>query len=157
MSQVDELVRERILAHPNSYTNRTEVLHHVLCSTNSGYRWSEDGVVATMEDAPVSVWSKVRELERIEQLLDDLLAVLNGDSTVSRDSLWAEFLVPIERAEKVIQEVETRIHMRGEIETFYWDQGASLLRRIPANVTDDWREACDEIRELAIENGWKFS
>lgn len=157
MSQVDGFIREKILAYPNSYTNRTEVLHHALCALDSGYCWSEDGTVVTAGDSPVPVWSKERELERIEQLIDDLMAVLGTDSTVSRDSLRAEFIVPIERAKKVVQEVDSRVHMKGNITNFYWDQGASLLRRIPANVTEDWREACDEIRELAIENGWKFS
>jgi hypothetical protein len=32
----------------------------------------------------------------------------------------------------------------------------ALLMNIPANVTDDWKEACDEMKELAEKAGWTF-
>lgn len=156
MITVDEFVREKILVYPETYSNRTEVLYHVLCVPDSRYRWAEDGTVVTVDDAPVAKWSKAREVERVEQLLNDVAKSLGPDAPYTLQALRSDIMESVERNEKTVQEVETRIHTRGEIESFYPQDGWCLLMTTPANVTDDWLEACDEIRVLASRAGWKF-
>lgn len=158
MSQVDELIREKILTHPSSYPNRTEVLHQILCVLGSGYRWSEEGAIISDYEDPTPHWSKEGELERIERLLDEMFTVpdmeING---YLRDSVRPALIEPIDESEKTVQEVDARMHTRGEVKDFYPQSDWSLLMNVPANVTPEWKEACDEMREAAIKAGWNFS
>jgi len=154
MSQVDEFVRENILAYPLLFTNRTDVLHHALCVIGNGFRWSEEGTVVSEDDEPAPKWSKERELERIEK---DFKNMFVGSRPDIRSRIKQGMLEDLEADAKVVSEVETRIHIRRERGDFYPQTSYALLMNIPSNVTDDWREACEEMRELAVKDGWVFN
>lgn len=153
MSQVDEFVRTNILSYPLLYTNRTDVLHHALCVIGNGYRWSEEGTVVSEDDEPAPRWSKERELARIEKYLNNMFVSSHPDI---RSHIKQGMLEDLEADAKVVSEVETRIHTRKERGDFYPQTSYALLMNIPPNVTADWREACDEMRELALKDGWVF-
>jgi hypothetical protein len=56
-----------------------------------------------------------------------------------------------------VEEVETRMHERAAIENIYpQSKEYALLMNIPSNVTPEWKEACEEMKILAEEAGWKF-
>jgi len=157
MSQVDALVRDKILTHPSSYPNRTEVLHQILCVVGSGYEWSEEGSIVSAYDDPTPHWTKEGELARIEARLDDMFG--ESDPEIADylcDSIRPALLAPIEESEKTIQEVDTRMYARGEVKHFYPQSDWSLLMNVPSNVTPEWQEACEEMKSIAIQEGWKF-
>lgn len=157
MSQVDELVRERILTHPTSYPNRTEVLHQILCVLGSGYEWSEDGSIVSTYDDPTPYWTKEGELASIEARLDDMFSESDPEiADYLRDSIRPALLAPIEDAETTVQEIDARMHAQGEVKHFYPQSNWSLLMNIPSNVTPEWQEACEEMRETAVKAGWAF-
>ena len=152
MTSVDEFVRRNILTFPSLFPNRTAVLHHALCVIGNGYEWGEDGTVVEDFRFPVSLWNK-------EEALAELYADLNAryEHQVVREVIGEALLNDIEASAKIVEEVETRTHERAVIEHFYPQcLEYALLMNIPANVTDDWKEACDEMKELAEKAGWTF-
>lgn len=151
MSSVDEFVRTSILTFPTIFPNRTAVLHHALCVIGNGYEWSADGEIVEDFFQPVPFWNKDKELAEI----DDYLA--RFDDETLRALIAEDMRKRINDTATVVEEVETRIHQRAVIERFYPQSTEyAKLMNIPANVTPDWKAACDEMRELAREAGWVF-
>lgn len=152
MASVDKFVRKNILTFPTIFTNRTAVLHHALCIIGNGYKWNKKGEVVADFSRPVSLWNKEAELAELDAEMkarfdDERLRELVSESTREHINATA----------KVVEEVEARIHERVAIERFYPQSNKyALLMNIPENVTPDWKAACDEMRELAIEAGWVF-
>lgn len=155
MSSVDEFVRTSILTFPSMRKNRTEVLHHALCVLGSGYEWAEDGTIVSTTDETYPLWSEVAEIERMEAYLSE-----NLPSEELREMVRPEFTKNLAEYAKVVAEVDTRMNLRTQVEHFYpqpvFAPYSALLMNVPANVTPDWKAACDEMRELAIAAGWVF-
>lgn len=148
MNSVDNFVRTNILTFPSIYPNRTAVLHHALCVIGNGYMWSENGEVVSEFPRPVPLWSKELALAEMEAQFKDA-AVREMLTTAIRNS--------IESIAEVVDEVETRMHEMVAIENIYpQSKEYALLMNIPANVTPEWKEACDEMKVLAQEAGWVF-
>lgn len=154
MSSVDEFVRTSILTFPSMSKNRTEVLHHALCVLGSGYAWGEDGTIVATTDETYPLWSAAADIERIEAYLAE-----NIPSEL-HEMVRPEMTKNIAEYAKVVAEVDTRMYLRTQVEHFYpqpaFSPYSALLMNTPENVTPDWKAACDEMRELAIEAGWVF-
>jgi hypothetical protein len=153
MTSVDEFVRTSILTFPSLFPNRTAVLHHALCVVGTGCRWSEDGTM--VNEFEFSLWDKEEKLAEMEETLK------NYDNRAIREIMGAALRNEIEHSVKVVEEVGTRIHERDDDATLHyadsrWAFINAPLNNIPANVTDDWKEACEEIKQLAEKAGWKF-
>lgn len=152
MASVDKFVRKSILTFPTLFTNRTAVLHHALCVIGNGYKWNKKGEVVAEHSRPVSLWSKEAELGELDADMKARFADGRLRELVSEG--MREY---IDATAAVVEEVETRIHKRVAIENIYPQCNEyALLMNIPENVTPDWKAACDEMRELAIEAGWEF-
>lgn len=151
MTSVDEFVRTNILTFPSLYPNRTAVLHHALCVIGNGYKWNEKGEVVADFFRPVPLWDKEREMAEME-------ADLNARfSEYIRGLIVEGMRETIEASAKVVDEVETRMYEMVAIENIYPQCNEyALLMNIPANVTPEWKEACEEMKVLAEEAGWKF-
>ena len=150
MPSVDKFVRNNILTFPGIFTNRTAVLHHALCVIGNGYKWNKKGQLVEDFSRPVPLWSKETELAELEKDL------VRYDEPL-RELFGTEMRKLINETAKIVDEVDTRANERREIEKFYPQSDYALLMNIPENVTPDWKAACDEMRELAIEAGWVFA
>lgn len=154
MTSVDEFVRTSILTFPSFATSRTEVLHHALCVLGSGYAWCADGTVASTTDETFTLWNEATAVEQMETYLEENLPA------EVREFVRPAMEKNIVEEAKVVAEVDTRMNLRTQVEHFYPQPAFApyhaLLMNIPANVTPDWKAACDEMRELAVEAGWKF-
>jgi hypothetical protein len=152
MTSVDNFVRTSILTFPTLFPNRTAVLHHALCVIGNGYEWSKKGEVTEDFSRPVPLWNREAELAELDA---DLKA--RFDDEYIREVIGKELRKQIEASAIVVEEIETRIHQRTAIEDIYpQSNDYALLMNIPTNVTDEWKEACEEMKELAEEAGWKF-
>lgn len=153
MSSVEELVRTSILTFPTLFTNRTAVLHHALCVIGNGYKWNEKGEVVTDFSRPTSLWNKDAELAELDADLKARIA----DERI-RELISEGMRENINAAAAVVEEIETRVHVRTVLEKIYpQSKDYALLMNIPENVTPDWKAACDEMRELAVAAGWVFT
>ena len=154
MSSVDEFVRTSILTFPSMSKNRTEVLHNALCVVGSGHARDEDGPVVSTDDETYPLWNEAAEMERIEAFLSENLPA------ELREMIRPEMTKNIAEYAKVVAEVDTRMHLRTQVEHFYPQPAFApyyaLLMNVPENVKPDWKAACDEMRELAIQAGWVF-
>lgn len=150
MSSVEEFVRTSILTFPSFATSRTEVLHHALCVLGSGYAWSEDGTVVSTTDETFTPWSEAKAIEQMETYLTENLPA------EVRELVRPAFEKNIVKEAKIVAEVDMRINLRTQVESFYSQSAYALLMNMPANVTPDWEAACAEMCELASEAGWKF-
>jgi hypothetical protein len=160
MSSVDELVRTSILAYPTLYSNRTEVLHFVLCVIGNGYEWVDGKPVRIMpEPRDSEVWTreihKARFAGRFDnQGYDDFVLELMHE----HDEKLAD------KYEAIVNDIDARIHLRVPMngieenakERFYPQSNHALLTSIPSDVTAEWAEACDEMRVEAAASGWVF-
>lgn len=152
MTSVDDFVRTNILTFPSLYPNRTAVLHHALCVIGNGYKWSKKGEVVADFDRPAPLWNKETEWAELEANLKTQF-----DDENTREFIGKELRKSIEAYAIVVDEVETRMYEMVAIEDIYPQHNEyALLMNIPANVTDEWKEACEEMKALAQEAGWKF-
>lgn len=152
MASVDKFVRKNILTFPTLFTNRTAVLHHALCVIGNGYKWNKKGEVVADFSRPVPLWNKEAELAQLDADME-----MHFKDVSARGLVTEDMRKYINATAAIVEEVEIRIHERVAIERFYPQSNAyALLMNIPENVTPDWKAACDEMRELAIEAGWVF-
>ena len=155
MNSVDTLVRQNILNYPGLFRNRTSVLHNVLCVIGNGYKWNENGEVfsESESDRQTPNWTKESELAELEAWMSK-----SGPKNEHLRVLLAESLrKEIEFSEQVVAEVDTRMYERAAIASFYPQcKEYALLMNIPANVTPEWKEACEEMKVLAQKAGWVF-
>lgn len=152
MTSVDDFVRTSILTFPSLFPNRTAVLHHALCVIGNGYKWSKKGEVVANFDRPAPLWNKEAEWAELEANLK-----AQFDDEYIREVIGKELRKSIDDYAIVVDEVETRMYEMVAIEDIYPQHNEyALLMNIPENVTPDWKAACDELRELAIEAGWVF-
>lgn len=150
MSSVDEFVRTSILTLPGLFRSRSDVLHHVLCMPGSGYQWRSDGTIA-LNSAENKLWSKEEALKDVEN------TVMLSPAGPLRDAVLTVMKDDIEASAEAVEQVDTRMHLRHRIEKFHvQDKENALLHYVPANVTADWRVACNEMKEEAAEAGWVF-
>lgn len=150
MSQVDKFVRKSILAYPSLYTNRTQVLHHALCVLGNGYKWSNEGNVVSDSNFEAKPWDR-------EQYISEFTKQ-SGPNTPDTVRAFLQEIAEEEadRQEAIVSTVDVRLYEREEIEDFYPQHGYALFLSMPNNVSKEWREACDEMKEMAIRAGWKF-
>lgn len=149
MVSVNEFVEASIAAHPTMFTNRTEVLHFVLCVNGNGYDWGENG-------EPVYFFEDEHAFNRdayVEREMSNLRKTLSADTLeVFRRMVELD----VAELEQIVAEAAQRATMRGEIKRgdVYQQTEYALLAKMPENATSDWREACDEIREVVVKAGW---
>jgi hypothetical protein len=151
MSQVDEFVKDKMLTFPSIFPNRSEVLHHVLCVLGSGYKWSENGTVVPAHDEVYDYWNREDALAKIEKYVTEL-----SSEDFIQEIVRKAHLERLEEEAVVVAEIDERVHLTADVAHFYRQTDYSLLTNIPANVTPDWAEACEEMKELAVKAGWEF-
>ena len=153
LNSVDEFVYRNIRCFPELFPNRVSVLHHVLCVAGTEYYWGEDGNVHR-DGGYRPEWSYDAELDRLvkfrvrffgseanlETLSDSLLAELNKSKDVFENARW-------------VSTVRGGGIKGGQV---YPQSESALLMNIPVNVSDDWREACEEMKAEVVNRGWVF-
>lgn len=152
MSSVDEFVRTSILTYPSLYKSRTDVLHHALCVIGNGYEWGKDGTVVIDYGEPHPLWNKQDELAELETYLEQ-----HFSTEFIRSVVREGMIKHIDECVEIVEQAEERTHMVTPIESFYPEcKEYALIHNTPENITDDWAEACAEMRVLAIAAGWTF-
>lgn len=157
MGTVNEIVREAIVAYPRIFSNRFEVLHHVLAVIGNGYEWDE-----TKGDI-YNVWRDEREFY-VPRTREEISAEIYQHSTPRPEviHIFEETIDKLLETENELQaimdEVDTRMFDMSIPEDFsaYPQSGYGFIMCIPDNATDDWREACEEMKPILIQYGWKF-
>lgn len=148
MATVDETVRENILCFPSLFTNRSEVLYHILCDIGSGFYWNDKGEIETSFPEELIPWSRANAETELNRQLKD-------------NPVFLEFFIAAKKPyfdehQKTVDEVDTRMFIFEPMKHTYPQTKYCLLVDIPKNVTDDWREACKETKKAAVANGWRF-
>lgn len=151
MNSVDKFVRTTILTFPSQFSNRTEVLHHALCVIGNGYKWNDKGTVTNISRHPSSLWNKEEKLAELEAEKNIKYA-----SQIVKHFALADLRREFKACSKIVSEIDSRIHERGRIKTFYPQSHYAMLMNAPANATEDWKEACEEMTALAKKAGWVF-
>jgi hypothetical protein len=151
MSQVDEFVKDKMLTFPSIFPNRSEVLHHVLCVLGSGYMWSADGTIVPTHDEVYEQWNREKALVKIEKYVTEL-----SSEDFIQEVVRKAHLERLEEEATVVAEVDERMHLKADVQYFYRQTDLCPLMNIPANVTPEWAEACEEMKELAVKAGWEF-
>lgn len=149
MVSVDEFVKRSIAAHPTLFTNRTEVLHFVLCVSGNGYKWGENG-------EPVYLFENEHAFNRDAYVAQGIAHFSKTMPKDMLDSFRAMVEQDADEFEQIALEAEERALVRGELkpEEVYQQTQYALLVKAPENTPSDWREACEEIRELVLNAGW---
>lgn len=148
LTSVDEFVRTAILSYPSLYKSRTDVLHDTLCVPGNGYEWGQDGtIVSTFEEPPV--WNK-------ETAIAEMEGVLSSSPDAFREIFRIDMLADIEDCAEVVEQVDTRMHLRHKVARFARQSEFSLLMNTPKNVSPEWQKATQEMRQEAIAAGWEF-
>lgn len=152
MTSVDDFVRTQILTFPSLFPHRTAVLHHALCVIGNGYKWSDEGELVADFFRPVPLWNKEAELAELDSYLKSQF-----DDERIIELIGSEFRKDIDSCEIVIEEIEIRVNERPAIKDIYPQHNDyALLMNQPSNLTEDWKEACAEMKVLAQEAGWSF-
>lgn len=147
MSTIDEMVRDNILRYPGIFKNRSDVLHHILCVLGNGFRWSDAG--EPVEDVtPEPYWTAEAEYN------DDSLYGLRTREPAFYENFTAKLVA---ERQLVVDQVDTRMHVTAPIEDFYMQTEHALLMNVPNNVTPEWKEACESMKQTATREGsWRF-
>lgn len=160
MNIVDQFIIGSIQRFPHIYPHRTAVLHHVLCVLGNGYYWGENGTVLYDGDDP-PVWNYEDELK------DSPFEEYREIDEVLFNHLEERRIQRLKNMKKQVNNAhELALVKRGlhddeldygiEDREIYPQSEYALLMNIPDNVHPDWLEACEEMKAVAIENGWKF-
>jgi hypothetical protein len=146
MNSVDHFVRTSILAYPSVMKTRSEVLHHTLCVIGTNDYWSHGEVKADQDaqhEVPWSYEEHTREIEE-EARRDGL-----------RDYMVDYLMQHAAGLRNVVSNIDMQMYDMTPVKNFYPQTSFALLMNIPEDVTPEWREACDQMWELAISNGWE--
>lgn len=147
LDAVDRFVQGSILRWPRIYSNRTDVLHHILCSYGTGYVWENGAPVDDLDDSQ-PLWTPEREWEKFEER--------NSNRTFIRDTERRFCAEMIQELASIIETVDVRVHLRGEISSFGRESEYALIMNVPSNIHPDWAAAVEEMQEMAKTHGWKF-
>lgn len=155
MSSVDECVKESILQFPLLFSNRTDVLYHTLCVIGNRREWSEQGDI---QASSYPYWTRIND----DAYLAEFFPSLIHDDTNEKKKELAKYLClehhkQQDELQTIVDNVEVNMHLRGKLKKDIYPQSAdSLLMSMPLNVTNDWREACEEMKNLTKDRGWVF-
>lgn len=149
MVSVDEFVEASIAAHPSLFTNRTDVLHFILCVNGNGYEWGKDGV-------PVNLFPDNTVFDRDEYIERSMSYFGKSLPKELLDPFRSDIEQEADEYAQIAAEAAARATVRGELNRgdVYQQTQYALLTKMPENAPEDWREACDEIRELVVNAGW---
>lgn len=149
MATVDQTVRECIECYPGLFQSRVDVLHFVLCVIGNGYGW--------VDGEPVSVMDYQPEPWTVESFEADLLRNIAPDNEVVRRILLERFAEEKTEMLEILATLDERVRTWGTLEgPVYKQSDSALLMNVPGDVTADWEEACEQVRALAADNGWRF-
>lgn len=151
MNSVDEFVRIAILTFPSQFNTRTAVLHHALCVIGNGYAWGKKGALINVTTHPMSPWDKEEKLAELEAE-----KTIKYASPIIKQLALSDLRREFKANSKVVSEIDARVQKRSRIKNFYPQSHYALLMNVPANVTDEWKEACEEMKALATKAGWVF-
>lgn len=150
MTSVDTAVRNLIASAPEVIENRTEALHFLLCVPGNGYGWSEHGTLVSYDGIKVKPWTRERYLSSFREFFISLPVQMQEELMEQREK-------EANRLQRIVDDVDELVHTTASsVGEMYPQTTIAAVAKIPANVTADWRDACDEIIALATENGWKF-
>lgn len=162
MNIVDEFVIQSIQRYPSLFPHRMSVLHHALCVIGNGYEWDENGnIVSGYYEELAPLWNYEEELKDLRELYGEELWAEMGESQIKK---LDEYQDRINRAQELAVKSNNNspdnntpdFYYDVSTEKIYPQSNYALLMNIPNNVSPEWMEACEEMKILAIENGWKF-
>jgi hypothetical protein len=167
MATVDTTIRNLFLFAPTLHKSRTDALHYLLCVLGNGYEWKHGELVSKSAEALPS-WNEEAERERAEKSITDMLNNYNNHEYAEtvRESLKLGLEKEIEESKRILANLDAIISQDYVPEqeqdstdyalTIYPQSESCALMTVPDDVTDDWRAACDEMRAVAAQHGWKF-
>lgn len=145
MASVENIVRELILVAPDSCSNRGEALEQVLCTVGSGYQWTTDGEIVAIHELG-EPWSPDRD---VIAFMDELFTLLDDETKATVEKALR---VDDEQAIETLKNIDSRVDEWKPLRNLYPQYKHALISRIPDNVTNEWREACDKMIELIAEH-----
>lgn len=148
---VERTVRESLTSYPTLFETGGDVLYYLFCIIGNGHEWRNGEIVDEFSEER-KPWTSEREWERFNQHYGE-----NG--SVIADLLRPKVEEEIVLLQKIVDEVGTRwsdMSVHRKTSSFYPQSHYALLMNVPEDVTDDWHEAAEWAKNLALENGWKF-
>lgn len=150
MATVDQTVRSVIEYHPTRFTNRTDVLHFLLCVIGNGYAWVDGAVVSESSAYDPKPWT-------LEEHETQVAKVLETVPPLAHEVLREIYDEEKAKSMKILSTLDERVHAWGPlIGQVYPQDDYALLMNIPGDVTPDWEQACEQVRTLVADSGWLF-
>lgn len=144
---VDLFIAKHIEQFPQIFPDRISVLHHALCVIGNGMGWDENGNITSYNDAQPK-WTREEGMHELEMLC--------GDNEVLHKIFTESFTEKFDIYEKRVDNALKLARKKLVPKTVYPQSDHALLMQIPDNVSPEWLEACEEMKAIAIEHGWKF-
>lgn len=160
MASVDKTVRGAIIAYPMLHSNRTEVLHYILCVIGNDFTWRNGEAVLRHEDDRVLADPDGPVIEQFEENYRrsvEYTTAIYSDNPRSLDAMLQ--VLESDRVEslEILHDLDNRVQDWAPLEREVYPQTEyALLMNIPENVTKDWKEACERMKSIVSQKGWEF-
>lgn len=163
MASVDHIVKERLLASPNPMRNRTDALMGVLCVTGNGYYWDENGEIST--DQELVPWTPESTRTSFSNIFGYQEKPKDSDSLALWEIMEKLILETTVTTSAIVSKIDVLMYEMDEPSYVYpqyitENKGilamAHLLFAQPENITEEWRDACVQLRAVLVHHGWVF-
>lgn len=147
--KVQDTLVDCIRRYPSLYKTGGDVLHHLFCVIGNGYRWCDGELVPIDFDER----APYRDVLGIDVLPDEMLKgipewelqFIRERSAAQRGEEYKIAVEAVERAQNWGFE---------DVETFYPETPSAPLFNLPVDITPDWFEAAEYMKEQAVNHGW---
>lgn len=163
MASVDHIVKERLLATPNPMRNRTDALMGALCVTGSGYYWDENGEISTHQE--LVPWTPESTRTSFNNIFGYQEKPKDSDSLFMWETMEKLILETTIMNSSIVSRIDILMYEMGEPSSVYPQYAtenkeilamAHLLFAQPENITEEWRDACVQLRAILAHHGWVF-
>lgn len=164
MNSVDKFVADFLRVEPKTCSTRNEVLLLALCSVADNVddeMWWADGEVQREEREPWNTVNHVNNFAPLKEMFDSY----EEQNGVSLDSKLQEYCQTsfehheenFARLRKIVENADTIAQHKEKITSIPFPETSHcLLKNQPKNISPDWKEVCEEIKTVAISQGWTF-
>ena len=147
MSDVEFTTYDLIVKYPGKFQTKMDVIHHILCQPDNGYKWVEGEPVSAFQSS--FRWTQKDYIARQEQAY----GVNWNETPIFKETLLTQVI----RMRSTVMSATQRSQEWGEISfpvlPFSED---SLIMNVPEDVTLDWAAAVTYMRRYLVEHGWSF-
>lgn len=140
MANVNDTVRENILAFPGLFQSRADVLNFLLFTNGNGYGWAYGEPVSIF--GPHEPWNRAEEEKKADERWEDLglLGHIDRSFEIEMNDEREQVVSTVdERMKSLVLCRETVIRA---------EDSYTLAFRAPGDITDDWAAALVEIRKV---------